>query len=530
MSGSHTPDSVSSIRSGSNSSGRRLDSNTTPSPTGGNRSPKFNPRALSHKLSMLEASQALAQAASTLSIAAKAMSKAAASLAAVSDYSDEDYTYEVGYPGDSEDWAESPDWTRSSYNLMPVSHGLSEGVLGATDEGYKLRQIDESAPVDETLGSQQEHSSESGVDVNTSGTGFIGGKPTTVPQLATAQAPSEVFSSPCTFNVPSDPVYSMVDPTPVPVRSEIDPSLEDNMTKDPGSGVKASERISTTPVSIPTASTETTHASTNNYWGPSGSSAPSSQPAGSTQIVLERGFDTLPALCYLAGSYVKTICIYNYPGTSTTTMHIEAMLKKNTKLPVVVPESAKQDRLAAATRKFNLTASCILVWPGYKKLPKITGLANSPDIQLVHIGDPNQLNADIVCLNTTFIVAKSNLGQPRESVRANYPLDPSNGFYNQQGPGSPLEPYRIWLRSRFSQVASARVIYWDLIVQRRKQEPKKAPVEIVRLANRFAEEFLLRGKSTKYGDPVGGPITVTDAQLKGHKMESAVKAGVLLVG
>ncbi|KDN39344.1 hypothetical protein RSAG8_08861, partial [Rhizoctonia solani AG-8 WAC10335] len=69
----------------------------------------------------------------------------------------------------------------------------------------------------------------------------------------------------------------------------------------------------------------------------------------------------------------------------------------------------------------------------------------------------------------------------------------------------------------------------DWIVQRRKQDPKRGVVEVVRLANRFAEEFLLRGTSKKYGNPVGGRVTVTEALLKGHSMEPAVKAGLLLV-
>ncbi|EUC56597.1 hypothetical protein RSOL_189340, partial [Rhizoctonia solani AG-3 Rhs1AP] len=471
---------------------------------------------------MLEASQALAQAASTLSIAAQAMSKAAASLAAVGDFGDEDYTYEAGYSGDAEDWVQSPDWTQSSYNLSFVPDTSSAREIDATDEGYELGHVDRST--ERTFGPQQECLSppEQEVNKHASNSALLPEKPPSVLQTVVTQAFSEASTNQVTSDIPSNPVRLVVDPIPVPVNSEADSTLEGIVTKRSKRGAKAKEKISTAPVPIPAVSAKDCSKS-------SGSSAPSSQSTDPTHIILKRGFDSLPALCYLAERCAKTICIYNYPGTVVTTLNIEAMLKKNSKLPVIMPESAKQERLVAATRSFNSMPSCVLVWPGCKKLPKISGLADSPNIQLIHIGEPNPLNADIVCLKTTLILAKSNLGQPLGGVRRNPLPNAFNNICNQQGTGSPLEAYRVWLRSRFSQNACVRGIYWDWILQHRKQDPKRGAVDLVRLANRFAEEFLLRGKSKEYGDPVGGQVTVTDALIKGYKMGPAVQAGVLLV-
>ncbi|CAE7182335.1 unnamed protein product [Rhizoctonia solani] len=380
------------------------------------------------------------------------MSKAAASLATVSDYGDEDCTYGARYSGGVQDWDGSPDWNQASYSLSSVPDISRDTELYVTDRSYTLKQAEEITPIEEAS----------------------------------------------------------------------EPSGREHLEV----GTKINKIIPAVPSSIPVTATEISRAPVKDS---SASSPNVPLPTGPTQIILERGFDSLPALCYVAERCAKTICVYNYPGSVMTTMNIEAMLKKNTKLPVVMPESAKQERLIAATKKFNLAPSSILVWPGSKKLPKITGLSESPNIQLVHIGEPSQINAGITCLKSILILAKSNLGQPQGSTHKDIPLDVSNNICNKQGLGSPLEEYRLWLRSRFSQNTCARGIYWDWILQRRKYEPKLGAVEIVRLANRFSEEFLLRGQSKEYGEPVGGQVTVAEPLLKGYGMEPAVKAGLLLV-
>ncbi|KAG8683336.1 hypothetical protein FRC11_013687, partial [Ceratobasidium sp. 423] len=372
MSRSHTPTSDVSTSSSSRSSCRRLDSNTTPSPTGGSKSPMVNPRALSNRLAMLEASQALAQASATLSIAAQAMSRAAASLAAVSDYGDEEYTFEDGGLKDVKDWAESPDWTQSSYNLAPIQ-ATSDKEFHAVnlDEGYKLAKTEELAPIEEVFEAPQ------------------------------PESPSE-----------SEPGASLHPSEPAPV-IEVSPPAPQEII------IQASAEV------------------------PSGRFT-SNLPTGTTSAATETSRPAIPLL-------------------------------------------------------------------------NINGLADSPNIQLVHIGEPSEPNT-----------AKSGLNQIPKSKSGDYILDVLNDICNQQGPKSPLQPFREWLRSHLSQDTNARTIYWDWVLQRRKQDPSLGPVKIVRLANQFAEEFLLRGGSTKYGNPVGGQVTIAESTLKGLKMGPAVQAGVLL--
>ncbi|CAE6532722.1 unnamed protein product [Rhizoctonia solani] len=561
MSQTHTPTSDVSTSSGSQSSCRRLDSNTTPSPSGGNKSPMLNPRALSNRLAMLEASQALSQASATLSIAAKAMSRAAASLAEVCDYGDEDYVFEDGGSGKVKDWVDSPDWTQSSYNLAPIPATIDEKSYAVNlDEGYKLAKVEEIPPIEaayEFPQPERPSESEPSATLHYSGPAPVIEVSPPAPEEIIIQASAEASSSRYILNLPTDTASPATETSPpaVPVnkKKKVDLSLWDYTTTDTGGQVELeaqpSKNIYTAPVSapVPAPVTGKTHVSAKAGQGSSSSNTPQptkaktgsgpsqaipadiQRPKGPTHIILERGFDSLPALCHIAERCAKTVCIYNYPGTVMTTANIATMLKNNTKRPVMIPENAKQDRLAAATNKFNSAPSGILVWASSKKLLKIKGLADSPDIQLVHIGEPSELNADITCPKTTTILAKSNLKQTPNSTSGDYVLDVSNAICNKQGLKSPLQPFREWLRSHLSLDTNARAIYWDWILQRRKQDPNPDAVKIVRLANQFAEEFLLRGRSTKSGDPVGGQVTIAESALKGLKMGPAVQAKVLLV-
>jgi hypothetical protein len=45
----------------------------------------------------------------------------------------------------------------------------------------------------------------------------------------------------------------------------------------------------------------------------------------------------------------------------------------------------------------------------------------------------------------------------------------------------------------------------------------------------YAEEFLLRGGSKRYGGPVGGQPSLGEVSIKGAKLEPAVEAGLILV-
>ncbi|KAH7339041.1 hypothetical protein B0J17DRAFT_400085 [Rhizoctonia solani] len=208
------------------------------------------------------------------------------------------------------------------------------------------------------------------------------------------------------------------------------------------------------------------------------------------------------------------------------------MLRASTTLPVIVPAALKkQDKVAKAITQFNSAHSGVLLWPGCKALPTIKDLAHSSETQLVHIGEPGPINADIMCLKSTIILARSNLTGPQAASNhlSHRTLDVLNEICTQQGPESPLQPLRVWLRSRLAKDSYARTFYLDWIVQRRLQNPDQGIVEIVRLANQYAEEFLLRGGSRNHGEPVGRQLTIPQSNLQGQKLEAAIQAGVLLV-
>lgn len=67
------------------------------------------------------------------------------------------------------------------------------------------------------------------------------------------------------------------------------------------------------------------------------------------------------------------------------------------------------------------------------------------------------------------------------------------------------------------------------IVHHRKQNPSWSALQLVRAANKYAEEFLLRGDTWDYGEPVGGQIPISRSDVKGQKLQPAVQAGILPV-
>ncbi|CEL58804.1 hypothetical protein RSOLAG1IB_12205 [Rhizoctonia solani AG-1 IB] len=205
------------------------------------------------------------------------------------------------------------------------------------------------------------------------------------------------------------------------------------------------------------------------------------------------------------------------------------MLRLNTTLPVIAPESGKQQKLSAAINKFNSSDTGVLLWPGCKKLHPITGLADSPGIQLIQLGNPNKINAGAVCKTTTVVLAQSEINQTLTVDESHYTPDSLSHVCNEEGPGSALEPLRGYLRYRFAKDTYARVFYQDWIVQRRKYNPREDVLETARLANMYAEEFLLRGGSKMYGEPVGGQLSLVETSIKEAKLEPAVEAGLILV-
>ncbi|EUC56569.1 hypothetical protein RSOL_187460 [Rhizoctonia solani AG-3 Rhs1AP] len=315
-------------------------------------------------------------------------------------------------------------------------------------------------------------------------------------------------------------------------------------------GAKASKTASTIPAPISAPVSTTSSIATKGCSSSPDPNAPSYQSSGpgvqhkaspaasakskglpspnSTRIILERGFDLFPALCQITKRCAKTVCLYNYSGL-TATISIAVMLRANIKVPVMIPSSTKQEKLVAAAKQFNSAQSGVLLWPGSITLPEITGLADLSNVQLIQLGLPIKTSIATASSIATVILARSDLTQPQAAQNKDLPIDSLSESCNQQGPKSPLEPFRIWLRSRLSDDSFARGFYWDWFMQYRRQNPKQSIIDALKLANQYAEQFLLRGESKKYGEPVGGKVTVTEGTVRNQKLEAAVKAGVLLV-
>ncbi|CAE6452885.1 unnamed protein product [Rhizoctonia solani] len=534
MSSVHRPLSSCSSSS-SQSSDREIGSDTTPSPSGGNKSPTFNHRALASRLSMIEASQALAQASDILSLAAQAMSKAAASLAAATGYDCENLAFGDGNNRDAQDWAGSPDWSQSSYNLAPVAIH-SDKEIYAADRIEKITEADEHACENQIpkANTENQHTNEPRPSCTVDREGLQGSVAPIeaeqfIPQVTLAQALPGAASC---QHVPDAPVVKPLVQSIASKRDLLSENEPDHSARENEDGT-----VATMSTMIPV-----TEASRAGEVNPKFSSShvftdPSQQTqadfghlANPTRIVLERGFDVLPALCHITKRRAKTVCIYNY-SSITAIISIASMLRANTTLPVIAPESAKQQKLSVAINKFNSSDTGVLFWPGYKKLHPITGLAESPGIQLIQLGNPNpnNISVDVVCRTTTVIMAQSEINQPSANDEPLYTPDILSSTYNEQGPESVLEPLRVYLQARFAKDTYARGFYLDWIVQRRKHNPMEDVLDTARLANMYAEEFLLRGGSKRYGEPVGGQPPIGEAAIRAAKLESAVEAGLILV-
>ncbi|CAE6360056.1 unnamed protein product [Rhizoctonia solani] len=543
---------------------------------------------------MIEASQSLANASATLSIAAQAMSKAAACLAAMGGGCD-DCTFGLKSSSKVHDWAGSPDWTQNSYNLPQIP---APKDVGAVDHDHRRTGAEEVVPIKEAFGSViQEQREAKPIQVNSDDTRPLEPAPSAskppAPTIASTEVPSTSLSDQSTPNAPGGTRCSEVKPA-LPVvapKSQVDLSLHSDDSKPGGQTSRGTSTVSvpvpkpapaTTASSAPTTKpiippikkltapptkkatvpsptkpkipitkpaaptikpkapiTKPTTATPNTHPGqPAGTSSNRTpcQATGTdngrlsshTRIILDYGFDSLPALCRITKRFAKTVCLYNYSGLNATTSSA-VMVKANVDTTVIVPQSTKKDKLDAAVKKFNSAQSGILLWPGCNALPTVTGLTDSPNIQLIQLGQPTKANSEHTCLNTTLILAKSEAGQPHVSKVKQYPLDALNNECNKQGPKSPLQPFRIWLRARLSKDSFARRFYWDWFLDHRKHNPSQKVIDTLKLANQYAEQFLLRGESKAYGEPVGGKVTVTEGAVKSLKLQEAVRMGILLV-
>ncbi|KAF8684463.1 hypothetical protein RHS04_01374 [Rhizoctonia solani] len=555
MSDNYTPTSVLSSPS-SRSSDREIDSDTTPSPSGGNKSPAFNPHLLSNKLAMVQASQALSQASNTLAIAAQAMSKAAALLSTmnVSDY-DDVYAFRTRNFGSAKDWVESPDWTNDSYNLLQIPAPR----VNIVDPNHKLTGSKDAILAGEVCGtslegervefSEPKSTPASTMDICPPKLASNKPKPHNPSAEAhlTSTSNQSTSSTPCVTQ--SSPTAKQIPPT-APSINKVDSPSHDTKQKpstQPNGSTPVVAAIAPEPAAKPTSAAVVPPAPVKISVQPGGSTNPgqsagtNSNPIASqsnntkagvlsspTRIILDSGFDGLPALCHITKRFPKTVCLYNYSGL-TATLSAAVMVRANVKIGVIVPQSTRNDKLDAATSKFNSAQSGILLWPGCNALPSIAGLASSSNTQLIQLGPPTKVNLNLTCPNSTLILAKSEINQPQSVQSKQYPLDPLNNECNKQSTASLLHSFRMWLRSRLSDDSFARGFYWNWFLDHRRQNPSRNVNKALKLANQYAEQFLLRGESKVYEEPIGGKVTITEGTVKSLKLEGAVQMGIILV-
>ncbi|KAF8753923.1 hypothetical protein RHS01_06791 [Rhizoctonia solani] len=542
MSDNYTPTSVLSSPS-SRSSDREIDSDTTPSPSGGNKSPAFNPHLLSNKLAMVQASQALSQASNTLAIAAQAMSKAAVLLSTmnVSDY-DDVYAFRTRNFTSAKDWVESPDWTNDSYNLLQTPAPR----VNIVDPNHKLTGSKDAILAGELCGTSLKGESEP-KSISASTMDICPPKlASDKPKPHNPSAESHLTST-SNQSTSSSPCVTQSSPTANKFPQLLRPLTRQKPSTQPNGSTPVVAAIAPKPAAKPTSAAVVPPAPVKTSVQPGGSTNPgqsadtNSNPIASqsnntkagvlsspTRIILDSGFDGLPALCHITKRFPKTVCLYNYSGL-TATLSAAVMVRANVKIGVIVPQSTRKDKLDAATSKFNSAQSGILLWPGCNALPSIAGLASSSNTQLIQLGPPTKVNLNLTCPNSTLILAKSEINQPQSVQSKEYPLDPLNNECNKQGTASLLHSFRMWLRSRLSDDSFARGFYWNWFLDHRRQNPSRNVNKALKLANQYAEQFLLRGESKVYGEPIGGKVTITEGTVKSLKLEGRFKWALYLL-
>lgn len=245
-----------------------------------------------------------------------------------------------------------------------------------------------------------------------------------------------------------------------------------------------------------------------------------------TRIVLEQGFDQLPAALHLLKRQEKSICFWRQWGSHTNVVH----LIKNHVLKVpVVPESFKQHALKAAADKFAERSEGILLWPAY--LPFQGNLDNS--VQIIHLGEPFKENTGLETAKVVVVIARSGWtdlsSETKKAIDAKYPLDPMNRAYNRQRAASWLEAERQHVRSYLTKRKAALGFFTAWIISERKHNPTWSAKKLADRANRYAAEYLLYGGRGKKKERLGGKFYLEKRLVTRLDLWPAVHAHILRV-
>ncbi|KAG8794114.1 hypothetical protein FRC12_000462 [Ceratobasidium sp. 428] len=406
--------SASTPSSSDQSDDGRPDSDTTPSPSG-YRSPSSDPRVLSHKLALYEASKSLAFASETLAVAARAMSKAAASLAVASDHTIADKGYGKAMapeyvPNSSESYQDppeiGPEWYQTPYVLTanagdykdddklagdttntgpPAQVGQNAGHISALDGGVTVDstnqdRLGQSTVTYGTISSSSNDYHQIGIKDGPPNPDGLNAKTELAADIAHLAAPkldcteNSLLTRQETINAEVKK-WDALAPTPT---EHSPPPLV------PVSGLNDSVYAGSD-FAIPGPSTQT--AITSNH-----------SPSKQSTIILERGFDELPTVIFLCRRWAKTVCFLKYWGSAWSVM---GLLKWITARAVINPCGQSAQKQEKLVRSFVEETSGILLWPSDKALPQSV-IASVTSIQAVHMGQWPKLNSsEQLCLSTT---------------------------------------------------------------------------------------------------------------------------------
>ncbi|KAF8602108.1 hypothetical protein BDV93DRAFT_220592 [Ceratobasidium sp. AG-I] len=485
---------------------------------------------LSQKLALLEASESLSEAATTLSAAAQAMSKAAKYLAMASSHLAEGsfptaYTLSDYYHPALND---NSLWQQPEYHLPGIQ------VTSDTNDRNELKAtpkiVGESGDRSEVmrthpLDSSNEHELHSSIHH-----GYSVDDAIALPSTGGFQQQASAHS--LSKDQPMSPVAIRDTVTGVQAPNQKEEDYTNN-------SYQQSPEISCPTSESPDTPTELLAGTFGNTSTPAQTTiaAPEELTVGATplssssSVLLDSGFDYIPALCFLSQMRPKTICFYKYWAS---VFDVGICVRKNTDQTVIIPASLKQNKMLEAANSFASSSTGLLLWPFGTKLNTIEGLELDPDIQVIHLGKPFGNNADVKATQVVVVLASSELmsldTHERTEFIEQYPLNDNTPACNDQEEHSILHSARMFLRGRLARLPIERSFYIDWFVYHRTHYPAWSPNELVKRANDYANEFLLRGDSSVSGNLIGGQIPLPAEYVKNWKLEPAVQSGALLVG
>ncbi|QRV95160.1 hypothetical protein RhiJN_23178 [Ceratobasidium sp. AG-Ba] len=238
-------------------------------------------------------------------------------------------------------------------------------------------------------------------------------------------------------------------------------------------------------------------------------------------IALNRAFDELAAVAFLCRHHSKTICLFKYWDA------VQSLLSPLVNRPVLFSLASNPAKQTKIITEFRSKSTAVLLWPADTELRQVEKLSKT---QIVHIGGLSDINEGINCARMTVVTTNSALSGMSKNGKKKFlaycPITVHNSSFNDCGPDSVLQSYRISLRESLADDTVARSLYTASIsyhVQNAGRSPQEAAIQ----SNHYARDALLRGS---YGeDLLGGRIHLSAQEVQAYGLQSAVKGGSIIV-